>query len=113
MSEDLAPAGLAEKIEKCGMGVVDASIGAMCKACHITPVTAGHVVLQQAMVALYLMGGVNAAHYAIACAKRLLAEDRGDRKDARKHAEAERKAFERMAAIFEAQIERIDAGGLQ
>lgn len=113
MSTDAPPPGLAEKIEACGMKVINASIGAMMDTCNITAVTAGHAVLQQAMRALYTIGGVDAAHYAMASARRLIAEDRGDTAGATRHAQAERQAFERMTTVFEAQVERMLAGGLQ
>lgn len=113
MSTDAPPPGLAEKVEACGMKVIEASIGTMINTCNITTMTAGHVVLQQAMRALYIMGGVDAAHYAMASARRLIAEDRGDEAGATKHAKAERLAFERMTTVFDAQVERMLAGGLQ
>lgn len=113
MSVKIAEGQFHQRIQDSGNALVVASINSLSNECQITPLTSAHVLLQQALRALNILGGDDAARYAIATARRLQAEASGNRAAARKAAEQEMAAFERMAAVYDAQLERMEAGGLQ
>jgi hypothetical protein len=113
MSVGIAPHDLKETLTRGGERVVHASIVTLVDTFDVSPLTAAHVVLRQSLMALHLLGGDQAANFAVAAARLLKADMRGDDEAVRAAENAEMRAFEKMAAAYDAQVERMNAGGLQ